>query len=987
MNRAILAAQSPQAIAQIALDHLRQFIPCWRLSVSLADTTAQTFTLLAVHAEGKSRIATGAVFPLDIRGGQQQHPPDVVTVDDIDDVVHPSPLLQELRQEGLKSYVNVPLVVDNHSIGSLNIGSNIPRFFTSDHIGLACEVADSLAIALRQARLYEQLHHQTEELTQTNARLQREISERQQIESSLQESQARFTTFMNHSPAVAFIKDSDGRLCYTNPAFVEAFGSITKEWNGKTDSEVLPAATAQQLRKNDLAVLTTGQALAVEETVPHHDGLHNWLTYKFPFCDANGQMFLGGMGIDITERKHAEAALQAAEAEYHAIFEHANIGIYRSSLDGKQLRANPALVKLNGYASEEEMLPAVMDIATEWYVDPQRRTEFARLLEAHERVENFESEIYRHKSRERIWISETARLVRNQAGEPLYYEGTVQDITARKRAEEALRQSEQRYRGLVESQQDLVVRVDSDGRLTFVNDAYCQTFGKRQQELLGQSFLPYVHPDDRAFTLEAMKALSVPPYRVSVEQRILTPKGVRWIAWEDYAIRNKAREIVEIQAVGRDETQRKQIEQNLQESNRRLEETLQELQLTQKQIVRQERLAAVGQLAAGIAHDFNNILTGILGFAELLQLESALSPLAQEGLQTISEQGKRAAQLIRQVLDFSRQSIRQPHPLNLTALLTETGQLLARLLPEYIQVRIVDTPDTYWIHADVAQLQQILTNLAINARDAMPSGGVLEFRLHQQTIDAERSSPVSPEVPAGHWIVLQVSDTGTGMTPEVQERLFEPFFSTKEVGKGTGLGLSQVYGIVKQHEGHISVQSRLGQGSTFTFYFPELTNVAASEEKPETLYYGNGETLLLVEDETHVRTVLLAMLQRLGYNVLPAANEREALTFYKIYAQEIQLVVTDMVMPHMGGEELYRQLVRINPQVKVIMLSGYPLGEERRELLASGRVRWLPKPPELQTLARTIREVLHDKEPERPLCSCATGTGARGSRPSTAGGS
>ncbi|MBM4257901.1 MAG: PAS domain S-box protein [Deltaproteobacteria bacterium] len=793
----------------------------------------------------------------------------------------------------------------------------------------------------------------------------RDITEHKRTEAALQDSRERFTTFMAHSPAIAFIKDAEGRLHYINPAFIEAFGSAAKAWEGKIDAELWPADTAKQLRENDLAILSTGKSQAAEEIIPHPDGLHTWLTYKFPFRDAAGRLFLGGMGIDITERNRAEAALRAAEEEYHAIFEHANIGIYRSSLEGKQLRANPALVRLNGYTSEEEMLPAVKDIAVEWYVDPQRRSEFARLLETHEHVENFESEIYRHKARERIWISETARLVRNQAGEPLYYEGTVQDITARKRAEEALRQSEQRYRGLVESQQDLVVRVDSEGKFTFLNDAYCQTFGKPREELLGQSFLQYVHPDDRESTQEAMQALSVPPYRVSVEQRILTPKGIRWMAWEDYAIRDQRGAILEIQAVGRDVTDRKQTEQNLQESNHRLEEILHQLQLTQQQIVRQERLAAVGQLAAGIAHDFNNILTGILGFAELLQLESSLSPFAHEGLRTVAEQGKRAAQLIRQVLDFSRQSINQPQPLDLTVLLKETGKLLSRLLPEHVQVHINPAPGEHWMQGDVTQLQQVLTNLAVNARDAMPNGGVLEFRLFTQALEAEHAAAVPQEVPAGHWIVLEACDTGTGMTPEVQERIFEPFFSTKEVGKGTGLGLSQVYGIAKQHQGHIHVQSQLGQGSTFSLYFPTLSVAAESDAQQEMLLYGQGETILLVEDEVQVRKVLQAMLQRLGYCVLATANGQEALSVYETHSHKVQLVITDMVTPEMGGDDLYARLVRLNPHLKIIVISGYPLGEERRALVTSGRVRCLPKPPPLQALALAVHEVLHESSEKK----------------------
>lgn len=324
-----------------------------------------------------------------------------------------------------------------------------------------------------------------------------------------------------------------------------------------------------------LATAQDEEMFTLEYRLRHRNGEWRWFLDRervFARNSAGTPTLSLGVLEDIHERKRAEAALRAAEEEYRAIFEHANLGIYRSSLEGKQLRANPALVKLNGYTSEEEMLATVNDIATEWYVDPRRRSEFVRLLETYGQVENFESEVYRHKTRERIWISETARLIRDQTGAPLYYEGTVQDITARKQAEDSLRQNERRYRGLVESQQDLIVRVDPEGRITFANDAYCRTLGKRREELLGQSFLPYVYPDDHVLTINAMKALSKPPYRMRMEQRIFTPGGVCWFAWEDYAVRNEHGAILEIQAVGRDITDRKQIEQkvrNAQEDERK----------------------------------------------------------------------------------------------------------------------------------------------------------------------------------------------------------------------------------------------------------------------------------------------------------------------------------------------------------------------------------------------------------------------------------
>ncbi len=518
-----------------------------------------------------------------------------------------------------------------------------------------------------------------------------------------------------------------------------------------------------------------------------------------------------------------------------------------------------------------------------------------------------------------------------------YFAALFTDTTERRRAEEALRESEDKYRLLVENQTDLVVRVDTEGRFQFVSPSYCRLFGKTEEELLGEQFMPLVHKDDRENTARAMEELHRPPYTAYVEQRAMTKDGWRWLAWADTAVRDEDGTVIAIIGVGRDITRRKQLE----------EETL-----------RQERLAAVGQLAAGIAHDFNNLLTSIIGFAELLQHRYDLPDRAKSDLARIVSQGQRAAKLTRQILDFSRQTINEPQALDLHVYLTETLKFIERTIPENVEIRFKVKAGDHTINADPTQLQQVITNLAVNARDAMPGGGTLSFDLTRICLAPHDPSP-DPEMEAGAWIRLAVTDTGTGIAPEIIDHIFEPFFTTKEVGEGTGLGLAQIYGIVKQHEGYITVDSRVGQGATFTLYFPALaTHALAEDDGTETLAKGRGQTVLLIEDEQVVREVARAMLEMLNYRVVVATNGEEALSLFRARPDQIALVLTDAMMPKMNGFELASVLQKEAPNVKVVLMTGYaPTVEFPVEAIQNITVR-LQKPLSLHQLADAMKRAL-----------------------------
>lgn len=379
----------------------------------------------------------------------------------------------------------------------------------------------------------------------------------------------------------------------------------------------------------------------------------------------------------------------------------------------------------------------------------------------------------------------------------------------------------------------------------------------------------------------------------------------------------------------------------------------------QQYVQAQERLAMVGQLAAGIAHDFNNIMTVIILYAQMLLKLPDFATGEDQRMGIIFKQAKLAANLIAQILDFSRQSSMERRPVNLVFFLKELLKMLKRTLPETINLELIYDEGEFGVSADLTRLQQVVMNLAVNARDAMPDGGNLTMSIDRLELESGERPPL-PDMGAGDWITLEVADSGVGINPEDLPHVFEPFFTTKEAGQGTGLGLAQVYGIVKQHGGFIGLDSAEGEGSTFKIYLPAiaLAEVLMPVQPEVGLSEGGGETLLVVEDDENMLEAVCEILKTLNYRALAASNGEQALELFRQHQGEIALVISDMVMPIMSGSKLYTKLQEIEPEIKMVIITGYPFDEQDRALLSQGIVAWIQKPFVLEQIAVAIRQAL-----------------------------
>ncbi len=528
-----------------------------------------------------------------------------------------------------------------------------------------------------------------------------------------------------------------------------------------------------------------------------------------------------------------------------------------------------------------------------------------------------------------------------------------------------LSESEYKYRSLTEHSLAYITIVQ-DGRLVYANRRLSEALGYRNEECLGMKVLDLVHPDDRPRMLESVrKQLREGQPVKHYAFRAITKSGeVRWLEILASPIVYQGRNAT--LAHGIDVTSRKEAEAR----QRRLQERLQHSQ----------KMEVVGILAGGIAHDFNNVLQAISGYVQLLLLDSNLDEPQRAHLRGIQDSARRGSELVNQLLTFGRRAETRKEPVDLNKEVLRTCRMLERTIPRMISIEMNLAPDLRRIKADPTQLDQILMNLGSNAKDAMPAGGRLVFETSNVRLDQEFCQGLSG-CTAGDYVLLKVSDDGEGMDPHTLEHIFEPFFTTKGVGKGTGLGLSTVYGIVKAHGGHITCQSRPGGGTTFCIYLPAMSEdevSQAAETEPEAQPGQGNELILVVDDERPVQQILKEALEHYGYQVLEASSGEEALDIYTRRAGQVDLVILDLGMPGMGGRRCLEELLRRDPEARVIVATGYSADGQAREITQAGAVGFMAKPYQLSELLAKVRQVLEETPPRRPGGGLRGGQGREG---------
>ncbi|MEW6262881.1 MAG: PAS domain S-box protein [Thermodesulfobacteriota bacterium] len=649
------------------------------------------------------------------------------------------------------------------------------------------------------------------------------------------------------------------------------------------------------------------------------------------------------------KRREAEEARRVSEERLRLALEGADLGTWDWCIPTGTITHNQRWAEMLGYELDE-----VEQHVRGWesLLHPDEKAQIMEAINSHLRGE---TELYetehrlRHKSGGWIWVLGKGKVIeRDDNGNPLRACGTHLDITDRKQAEMALAASERSYRLVLENMKEGVVVVQ-DERIKYANSYALGLFAASMTEVAAAHYLDFTCPDDREMIRERYRRRAQGEKiadRVGYRIQSASGKSI-WVEGHasDFIWEGRQASMVFFTDI----TDRKVAEE--------------EKQKLQIQLYQSQKMEAVGILAGGIAHDFNNLLQAIQGYTEIMLLNISEKDPKRHNLKAIYQASERAAQLVRQLLLFSRKVETAKKPVELNQEIDQAIRILERTLPKMIDIELHLASRPWTINADPVQMEQILLNLGTNAADAMPEGGKLIIETANVTLAADQA-PNHSGVTPGRYVLLVVSDTGHGMDKETVEHVFEPFFTTKEIGKGTGLGLASVYGIVKSHGGYIECHSEIGLGTTFKIYLPALERMDADEAKAiaDSPPKGGTETILLVDDDNSVREFAAQALQSLGYKVLMAASGERALEVYSNKSHKIDLVIIDIGMPGMGGHKCIQEILGMDTSAKILIASGYPIDGQVKKSLEGGAKGYIGKPYHLADLLHEVRSVLDEKE-------------------------
>lgn len=773
-----------------------------------------------------------------------------------------------------------------------------------------------------------------------------DITEQKGAEETLRHNEQRFRSLIESISDIVAIVDVSGRLRYTSPALSRVLGHSSSELRGSSLFELIHPDDGGYLSERLAARFRADpeRESVSEARFRHIDGSWRTLQLRGRCHDLED---VGTVAVvlatDVTERKRANEELQRQRRYFARLFDHAPEAIALMDHEHRILRVNREFCHLFEYSSDEAVGASVEELI----VPAQLRDESAammRLAGSGERV-GLET-VRRTKDGREIPVSIVAVPVEVEDGIVELY-GIYRDLTERKRVEQALHRSEAHLRNLLHGIRAVVWECQTDSwEFTYISQGVEEILGYPVESWYDDPdlWVRTIHPEDRGRVVEQCRGGVDAGRDSTFEYRAIARDGnVVWLRDIVHVVVGEGNRATRLRGVILDITEEKRLEEQLWQA---------------------QKMEAVGRLAGGVAHDFNNVLTAIQGHVQLLADEIPPGDPLLEDVDRIGESAERAAGLTRQLLAFGRKQVLKPEPVDLNRVVSRMEKMLQRVVGEGIQLDCELNPGFGNVLVDPAQIEQVLLNLVLNGRDAMPHGG----RLTIATWAAVGQSSSAPDGGRAGGALLEVRDTGTGMIPEVQERIFEPFFTTKESGKGTGLGLSTVYGIVSQSGGSITVSSELGKGTTFQVRLPcsgpESGPPEASVPEPEPVRKPHAPpppasgTVLVVEDERAVRLLVSRVLVKQGYHVLEAQDGNDAIQRVESYSGPIDLVLTDVVMPGMGGRELAERLRTMRPEIPLLFMSGHTEDELFRRGVADGKASLLAKPFSPASLARRVEQAI-----------------------------
>ncbi|NOZ78577.1 MAG: PAS domain S-box protein [Acidobacteria bacterium] len=769
--------------------------------------------------------------------------------------------------------------------------------------------------------------------------IKQDITERKKLAAEVQRSRQMLQLVLDSIPQRVFWKDRHSRFLGCNRPFAQDAGyEDPRDLIGKDDFAMPWKETAPLYRADDELVMSTGTPkLGYEEPQSRPDGATVWLrTSKVPLRNEDGEI-VGVLGTyeDITERKLLEESLRESEEQYRDLVEHTHELMVTHTLDGIILSCNRALQELLGASADKIVGTDIRNFLT-----PQGRKEFDRQMKRIFTQDEISGLLRLNLPSGQQRIIEYTSAIKTMAGGASVVRGLGRDITDPWHARHRLETSERRYRELVERAGIGIMTDDAEGRLTFINDQACEMFGYDCEAVLGTPVWKLVHPEDRErFRTIHDKRLvtsgNVPEWH---EFRGLRHDGSTFHAEVNFSISKEDGRNVGFQAYVRDVTERKHLEE---------------------QLLQAQKMESIGRLAGGVAHDFNNVLQTIFGNLDAIPMKR-LTAEVRAHIDAALEAAERAARLTRQLLAFSRRQVIQPRPYDLNEVLRGTIGMLQQIVGEEISLLFEPDPAPVPVVADRGQLEQLLMNLVVNASDATGPGGRITITTRRAEAD-ETFHADHPWASAPAYAVFSVSDTGCGIEPELMEKIFDPFFTTKDAARGTGLGLATVHGIVCQHGGRVEVESQPGEGATFTIFLPLSTEAIPErppKPKPAQPSHGEGEWILLAEDDAQVREVIRTVLEDAGYVIVEAEDGLEAERLFAEKPEAFRLAILDVIMPNLGGGEAAQRIRSLRPEIPVIFSSGYSndIVESRIELDANTHL--LQKPYNISKLLRTVREIL-----------------------------